>query len=160
MSTVENSDGLLAHIGNPSQNVSGTTSRYANRFTIELTVDYDDLPDDIGGAFHDSDSFIPAGAIIESALLFTDVAWVGGTSINIGTYEKDDTVIDADGIDAAIATAALTAGSVIVCDGAQATNDIVSTTADAYVKVAATGTYTAGKSRLVITVLDPGNTKV
>jgi len=160
MSTVENSDGLLAHIGNPSQNVSGTTSRYGNRYTIEFTVDFDDLPDDIGGAFHDSDSFIPAGAVVESAKLLTDVAWVGGTSIDIGTYEKDDTVIDADGIDAAIATAALTAGSLIVCDGAQASDAIVSTTADAYIKVAATGTYTAGSSRLVITVLDAGDIKV
>lgn len=155
-----NSDSLLVHVGVPATKNDGATLVKGNQGTIEYTVNFDDFPTTIGGVFTDADSYIPAGSIIRQCLLLTDVAWVGGTNVEIGTYQKSGTVIDADGIDAAILTAALTAGSVIVNDGALAANKLSSATLDSYIGVVLTGTYTAGKSRLIIEYYTPRNLNV
>jgi len=63
---------------------------------------------------------IPAGALIKSATLIVDEAFdstSGTTTINIGLSELDGTVVDADGIDAAVAWDAA-AGTVVLCNGA------------------------------------------
>ena len=60
-------------------------------------------------------------------------------------------MIDADGIDAAVAAAAMSSvGETVLCDGAlvQATAGIGS--AAGQLVVAATGTYTAGEARVII----------
>jgi hypothetical protein len=152
MTSFTNSDGLFVHVGAPDTKNDGATSIFGNKGTIEYTVNFNDFP---GVTFTDADSYIPAGSIITSCLLLTDVAWVGGTNVEIGTYQKSGTAIDADGIDAAILTAALTAGSVIVNDGALAANKLSSATLDSYIGVVLTGTYTAGKSRLIIEYYTP-----
>lgn len=113
---------------------------------IEWKFSYDDLPADDDG--NDMLAYIPANSFIEAAYLKVDVAWAGGTSIDIGLAQKDGTVIDADGIDAAVATAALTANAVIDCDGALVGASVG--TADAVLEVGATGTYTAGEATLVV----------
>lgn len=152
MTSFTNSDGLLVHVGAPDTKNDGATSIFGNKGTIEYTVNFDDFP---GVTFTDADSYIPKNSIILSCLLLTDVAWVGGTSLTVGTYQKDGTAIDADGIDAAIATAALTIGSVIVCDGALAANKLSSATLDSYVGASTSGTFSAGKSRLIIEYYTP-----
>lgn len=95
---------------------------------------------------------IPANAQIVSSKLFVLDAWVGGTQLDIGLVKKSDgTTIDADGLDAAVLTAALTAGAIIEGDGALIG---ASVGADAGVlEVAATGTYTAGSAKLILTYI-------
>lgn len=113
---------------------------------IEWKFSYDDLPADDDG--NDMLAYIPANSFIEAAYLKVDTAWAGGTSIDVGLAQKDGTVIDADGIDAAVATASLTADAVIDCDGALVGASVG--TADAVLEVTATGTYTAGEATLVV----------
>lgn len=116
--------------------------------TAEWTFSFDDLPvasnDTLGVS-------IPAYAKITSAHLEVLTAFAGGTSYNIGLYTAAGVAIDADGIDAAVATAAIDArGDVVVCDGALV-NGVLSIGGTAgKLTVAATGTYTAGKARLVV----------
>lgn len=121
------------------KSTSGTTKE------LEVTFTYDSLP--IFGT-GEMESLIPAGAFIKRSELFVIEAFTGGTSYNIGLYTQAGVAIDADGIDAAVATAALTAGAVIKNDGALVGAAIGANAGQ--VVVAATGTYTAGKARLLI----------
>ena len=113
-----------------------------------IEFSYDDLPT------YGTDKAIleiPANAFIVRATLRTLTAFAGGTSYNIGLYESDSTVIDADGIDAAVALTAMDAvGETVICDGA-----LVAATAGiganaGQVVIAATGTYTAGHASLEV----------
>jgi len=116
---------------------------------MSWTFSYDDLPATSTGAL---DALIPADAFIKSAHLHVITAFAGGTSYNIGLYQADGTVIDADGIDAAVATAALTEDAWIVNDGALVGASIGA--AAGKLVVAATGTFTAGKAELVVEYYD------
>lgn len=111
---------------------------------------YNDLPDADDG--NEMVIRFPAGCKIESADLIVGTAWVGGTNLSVGMEQTDGTVIDADGIHAAILTAALTAGSLHVGGGA-----LIGTVADAsndqVVSVTTTGTFTAGTAKLVVKYL-------
>ena len=92
---------------------------------------------------------IPAGALLQSATLIVDVAAVGASAVlDIGTYDLDGAEIDDDGIDAAVATASLTAGAVIACDGA-----LVGTVLAANSRIGLsydTAAFTAGTATLVV----------
>ena len=63
---------------------------------------------------------LPIGARIISAVLKVTEAFTAttATTMNFGLYQPDGTVIDADGIDAAVALTALDANDIIDCDGA------------------------------------------
>lgn len=130
--------------GNPI--TSGTTEEAVWEFS------YDDLPTYSTG---EMEKYIPANAFIKSSHLEVIEAFTGGTSYNFGLYQGDGTVIDADGIDAAVATAALTANAWIVNDGALVGAAVGA--ADGQLTVAATGTFTAGKARLIIEYVKPGS---
>ena len=94
---------------------------------------------------------IPGNARIIKATLRVHVAFAGGTSYNIGLSEPDGTVVDADGIDAAVATAAIDAvGETVLCDGALVDNTAGVGTADVQVTFVATGTFTAGEATLEV----------
>lgn len=96
---------------------------------------------------------IPDNALITSAILFVVDTWTsaGAAVLNIGTEFPDGSVSDADGIDA-IAVASLTAGAVIVCDGAQI--GTANSTNHRQISVNdATATFTAGSARLVLTYI-------
>lgn len=131
-------------------NVSQDEWKQVNEFDLtDLKASTDLFEDELHKA-------IVSGARIKSATLKVTEAAAGGTSINIGTYKRaDGTALDADGIDAAILTAALTAGAFIDCDGAQVGAG-TGLTEDAFVNVVATGTYTAGKFTLVVHYEKPG----
>lgn len=116
---------------------------------VEYVFSYDDLPADDDG--NEMLIRIPADSFIEAAYLKVGTAWAGGTSIDIGLAQTDGTVIDADGIDAAVATASLTANAIIDCDGALVGASVGSN--DAVLEVTASGTYTAGTATLVIEYL-------
>ena len=125
--------------------------------TAEWTFSYDGLPvageDTLGVS-------IPAYAKIVSARLEVLTPFAGGTSYDLGLYTAAGAEIDADGIDSAVATAAIDArGDVVVCNGALVGGTLSVGAADGKLTVAATGTYTAGKARLVVeyTVEKVGN---
>lgn len=96
--------------------------------------------------------FIPAGSVILSAtLIMTDAATSGGSAtLTIGTYNAAGTAIDADGIDATVAVAALGANATVRCDGAHLTTaGYVS--ANAYIgAIYGTAAFTAGTAKLVV----------
>jgi hypothetical protein len=116
--------------------------------SAEWTFTYDALPvagTDIMGVS------IPAYSKITSATLEILTAFAGGTSYDIGLEEEDGTAIDVDGIDAAVALAAIDArGDVVVCNGALVGGVLSTGAAAGKLTVAATGTFTAGKARLVV----------
>lgn len=155
-----NDDGLTIRYGveqaRPPEPTAAQVLKFGAKRQLVLDFSYDELPDvsvdaDNDGTndeYGDWEAFIPAGALITAAYLTVDEAFAGGTSYNFGLYQKDNTVIDADGLDAAVATAALGANAGIVMDGAMIGTGVGAN--DAYVKVAATGTFTAGHAKLVI----------
>lgn len=158
-----NADGLVQYFGtrdveNKRTVVVSDNSLYK---TLSLTFTYDDLPswtqDDTGQVA------IPANSWIKEAYIQTIVPIAGTTPTLTVGLEKDDgdgtkSAIDADGIDAAIAAAALSsAGEVVICDGALVgSSGLVGIGADdGYVVATTGGTVTAGEFRLVITYLPP-----
>lgn len=120
-----------------------------------LVVDVD-LTADISPVANDP--FIPAGSYIKSATAVVTQAAAGGTSVNIGlsslASDGTATAIDADGIDAGVLTAALAANLAVVCNGALVGGTAGVGAANAYVTTAATGTFTAGKFKLVIEYIE------
>lgn len=103
------------------------------------------------------------GAFIKEAYLkvLETFTAAGAATLTIGTADKDGTAIDADGIDASIALAALAAGNVVRCDGAQ----VVSAASgpwlqkDAWVTTTVgTGPFTAGKAVLVVRFIEESKT--
>lgn len=142
-----NADGLyiITHEDQGALNTKGGANHFSRN---ELIVDFDLT--DLSVTPSPLDAFIPAGSFITAAYIVVTEAAAGGTSVNFGLYQQDGTVIDADGIDAAVATAALGATSAVVCDGALVGGTAQVGSNDAYFGAAATGTYTAGKGKLVI----------
>lgn len=118
----------------------------AGNFPAE-TSDLDN--DGTNDGWNDGDPYIPAGSLITGAWVIVETAFTGGTNIDIGLSQRDGTVIDDDGIDQAILTAALAANLAVVCDGALVGSTAL-VTSDAFIKVIETGTYAAGKAKLVI----------
>lgn len=171
-----NSDGLTRHYG--PQTTSPTKYQVVNigGGVKQLVIDmaYNDLPDydaDASGgttpdSFSDAIPYIPAGSIIKSAVCITVTDWATSTSatLDIGTYNKAGTAIDADGIFDGLAAASLDAGDVAFGNGVDVADGlgggtfdgaVISTTANAYVKaIVTTGSFTTGKSRLVIEYIE------
>ena len=113
---------------------------------LVLEFDFDKLNSaDAGGAAGDNLILdIPADAYIKSSVLFVTEAFVGGTSLTVGSEA------DADGLHTAaqLATANLTEDAVLV--GAGALVGAAWDSAPSTVEIAASGTFTAGKARLVV----------
>lgn len=147
-----NNDGLLVRFG-PNAGVrgakAGVTRGAGKHRELVLTVDLAgpartvfsaDLNNDgtVDG-FTGLDTPIPAGALILSQRLRTLVTPAGGTNFSVGTFQKNGTADNAAGL-------RTTAGA----DGAQVNTQL---SADRYVTVTTTGTYTAGKVQIVINYL-------
>lgn len=103
--------------------------------------------------FNSGDAMIPAGAVVVSCKMIFSEAAAGGTSIIVGGYQLDGTAIDDNGFVTATLTAAMTKGAMIVNAGADI-GVFVSDTLDSYIGIAATGTFTAGKGRLILEYID------
>ena len=118
-----NSDGLVVGFGTRSveQTASSKVSLGGQRQQIVMNVKLSDLADTLDTNDLVNAPVIPAGAVLESAKLFVVDAAVGATAVlDLGIAKAvDSTDIDDDGIDVAIATATLTDGAVIACDGAK-----------------------------------------
>lgn len=98
---------------------------------------------------------IPNGALITSAELIVETAFVGATAtLDLGLYNSAGAAVDADGIDAAIAVTAIDAlNDTIACDGADI-GTLVATTGGVYVGASYnTAAFTAGKASLVVSYI-------
>ena len=144
----ENSAGLGVrnHYGPKAiKDFGGQVSTSGMEKELSIVFDWDDLP---VVSLLDMEPQIPAGSYIKSAQLEVLEAMTGTLGTwDIGLYEPDGTVVDLDGIDVAVAQAALVADAWIACDGALIGTGIG---VDSQVVVAEGGTVTAGKARLII----------
>lgn len=149
-------------------------STYGNYVEIEYRFTWDNLP--AWSAANANDATIPripAYAVIESAVLLVEDPFVGGTSLEVGTYlAAAGTAVDADGIiPAAVGVIANlnAAGEGVYGTGAQvlaaqynaggsAPTGIIAATntvgaAPVVVGVVADGSFTAGRARLIVRYL-------
>lgn len=162
MSQWTNDDGLSIRFEGdqaaPSTPSAPVVNTLGNKRQMVIDINYDNLPaettdldnDGTNDGWSGADPYIPAGSFITQAVLIVETAFAGGTSYNFGLSQIDGTVIDADGLDAAVATADIAANKAVVMNGALVGGTATTGAADAYLKVAATGTFTAGKAKLVI----------
>lgn len=101
-----------------------------------------------------TDASIPAGSYITSASLVVKTAAAGGTNVTIGLINAAGADIDADGIDATVATADLAANKAVACNGALVGGTATIGAADGYIDIDVTGTFTAGELLLVIEYIE------
>ena len=149
-----NQDGLLVRYGTDqgkrgSKGGVTTDTTKVNEFVLELSLagpartiySTDRNNDGTVDGFSGLDTAIPAGAKVLSADVIPLVAPAGGTSYTVGTFALDGTAVDADGI----------------LDSTGAEGALVGTalSSAAYVTAVTTGTYTAGKVKVVIRYLIP-----
>lgn len=145
-----NSDGLEVRFNGPEAGQTGAGVE-TDGAVKELVLNITDMSTNITAAADSHEAFIPAGSFIVDAYLKVTTAMAGTSgTLTIGLAEKDGTVIDADGIDVAIAQADLAAGKAVVCDGALVRGTATVGSANAYVYTAKGGTVTAGAGKLVI----------
>lgn len=138
-----------------------------NSKEIEYNFTYDNLP--AWSASNAADAVNPSiapYALIESAYLYVEEVFAGGTALEVGTFEAvAGTAVDADGlIPAAVGVLANldAAGDIVYGTGAQIANGkevgatgIISAAGTTgavavVIGVVATGTFTAGRARLVV----------
>lgn len=147
-----NSDGLEVRFKNPEAGATG--AELVGGAIKELVVDFD-FATAITAAADGHESFIPAGSYILSATLIVTSAMTGTSgTLTIGLAQKDGTVIDADGIDAAVAQATLIASAVVKCDGALAGGTAAIGSANGYIYTSLGGTVTGGRGKLVIEYIE------
>ena len=152
MTIYTNNDGLKESFGIPGTSEGGAIHTSGAVKELKILVDVVNGTPEAAAKGGDA-SFVLANSHIVSSVLKVTEAFVGGTSLTLGYGNKAGTAIDADGIDAAIATSALNAvGKSVVCDGALAEGVTVGA-ADAYPTSATAGTYTAGKAELYISYI-------
>lgn len=146
-----NDDGLVIYFGvrDVEDKRPGVIADNNEYKTLVLDFTYDDLP--VAVASDAGVNYIPAGATVIDAVLRVTTAWVGGTSLAIGTEELDGSDIDADGLvtAAAGATANLTLGTALTGTGADI-GEAPHATVDSYILGVTIGTFTAGAASLVV----------
>jgi len=161
--TFLNADGLTIGFGTHSAdndivavNAEGNTKIYQVEITGVDLVDTFALTD-----IKPQDTRIPRGSIIKSASLQVITAFTsaGAPTLDLGLFGTA-VVDDADGIDAAIALAAIDAvGEIVICNGALVGGTVpVGATADTDVFIAPSRnvtTYTAGVAILKVEVVLP-----
>lgn len=123
MGTWTNADGLYIKFGvdEATQHKAGEYANdVAGLHVVEVEVNAADLAAVASQTIFSDTSYLPSNAFIESATFKVETAFAGATAtLDFGLVRKNRTTeIDYDGIDAAIAVAALTAGATINCDGA------------------------------------------
>jgi hypothetical protein len=104
-----------------------------------------------------NDAFIPAGSYITKASLVVTTAFTSGGSatLGVGLQEADGTIIDADGIDAAVAVADLAVNKAVVCNGALVGGTATVGADNSYLSlVYGTAAFTAGAAKLVIEYIE------
>jgi hypothetical protein len=111
--------------------------------------------------FHTGDIYLPANASVLRVTLVASEVAVGGTSITLGTFGLTGTAISANSL--ITATEGVLANLNTIGGRTYGAGALVSTsvdtagvgTADAYIALTASGTFTAGKGRILIEYIDP-----
>lgn len=127
----------------------GVTSAEEKTFIYRIT-DATQLGDTDTAAVPGDVPYIPAGAVIKDAYLKVGTAFTSGGSavLDLGFKQAAGTNIDDDGIDAAVAVAALTANTAITSDGALIGTRLAN---DSYIMATYdTAAFTAGDAVLVV----------
>ena len=151
--TWTNEDGLSVGFGpRDSLNDNGAVVETTGNVEVfQMNLHWDELPAAPGTAPLSKSIPLPANAVINDAKLQVLDAFTSGgsTTLTIGLVDAAGAAIDADGIDATVAKAALSAGATIACDGALVGADVGS--AAAYISTTtASGPWTAGEAVLTI----------
>lgn len=153
-----NADGLeVLTAGEQGTAAKRGTSLSSQKKSLVMNITGTEVPSSVATP-QDHDAFIPAGSYITSASLIVSTAFTSGGSatLTIGTYQQDGTVVDADGIDATIALAAIGADKAVACDGAAVGGTATVGGADVYVEaIYGTAAFTAGEAKLVIEYIEP-----
>lgn len=154
MGTWTNSDGLYIKYGvdAATQHKVGEYEDAGGLHVFEAQIDYSDLSAFGTTKILSDTAYFPSNAYIESAVLEVETAFTSGGSatLTLGLIRKDrSTAIDADGIDATVAVAALTAGATIACDGALIGTRL--SNVGLLTALVGTANFTAGKAYLRIT---------
>ncbi len=153
-----NADGLeILTAGEQGTAAKRGTSLSSQKKALVMTITGTEVPSSVATP-QDHDAFIPAGSYITGAHLIVTAAFTSGGSatLTIGTYQQDGTVVDADGIDATIALAALAANKAVACDGAAVGGADTVGANDVYVEaIYGTAAMTAGEAKLVIEYIEP-----
>ena len=172
-----NADGLQVKFANYWANKTNFVNRPrvvdTSGMIKQMVIDYDlvvpagvqysaDLNNDgTADGFDLMDTYLPARASVLRTILLVTEAAAGGTSISLGTFQQNGTAISA--------TSLITATEGVLANldtvgartyGAGALNASAVETAsvganDAYVGLTVTGTFTAGKGKIIIEYIEP-----
>ena len=175
----ENADGLTVKFGsyykdptNFANRSKGLSILGANK-QIEMDIDLSLIPTGTvsyttdllnAGAltgFNSGDVRLPANASVKEVVLVMSVAAAGGTSFVVGTFQQAGTVVSANSL--ITATEGVLANVNAIGKRIYGAGALVSTAAgtagvgvsNAYIGVTTTGTFTAGKGRLILIYVDP-----
>ena len=153
-----NADGLeVLTAGEQGTAAKRGTSLSSQKKALVMNITGTEVPSSVATP-QDHDAFIPAGSYITSASLIVTTAFTSGGSatLTIGTYTQAGAAVDADGIDAAIALAAIGADKAVACDAAAVGGTATVGGADVYVEaIYGTAAFTAGEAKLVIEYIEP-----
>lgn len=157
-----NPDGLIQYFGpRYTENNIAQTSHPANgEKVLQVYVRGEDIPASVADAAtlaaDPRAAYIPAGAYLVSAVFLVDEAFDSAgdaATLDIGLTSLAGVVTDMNGIDAAVAEAALAAGADIASDGA-----LIGTKMAGNVRVVfgyGTEAFTSGSGRLVLKFVEP-----
>lgn len=175
----QNADGLQVRFGSDWKEAALRTNRPGTLSTagavkqLEIDVDLKQIPaggvlytadlnnDGTRDGFYSGDVRLPAHSSVLRATLIMGEAAAGGTSITVGTYLASGSAVAATGL--ITATEGVLANMNAAGKRVYGAGSLVSATAgtggvgaaDVYIGIGATGTFTAGKGRLVIEYVDP-----
>lgn len=174
-----NEDGLTVkfpdYYKNPANFVNRPRQLNTSGLVKEIVIDYDlallgangvsytsDLNNDgTRDGFNTGDVYLPARSSVLRVIVIPTEAAAGGTSITLGTFGLTGTAISANSLITATEGAIAnldTVGARTYGNGAlvAATAETASVGAnDAYLALTASGTFTAGKGRILIEYIDP-----
>jgi len=173
-----NADGLQVRFGSDwssnglRRNRPGTLSTMGAEKQIEVDVVFKTLASGVTGysadlnndgtndGFYNGDVKIPANSKITAVQYVAGETAVGGTAFTVGLYQLNGTAINATGLITATegVVANMTVGKIITGAGTLASTTSGSTSVgatDAYIGITPTGTFTAGRGRLIIRYIDP-----
>ena len=155
-----NDDGLFVRFGTEKTEVTlgGESSTDGMERKITVDLNYNDFGAVAAEKIVEG-VVIPDGAVLKSAEIHVSTAFTSGGSatLTLGLIDTDrSTAYDADGIDATVAVAALSAGATITCDGA-VVGTLISNSGTNVMPTVTVGTaaFTAGEGKLEITYYIP-----
>lgn len=127
--------------------------------TVSYTTDLNN--DGTKDGFNLGDAYLPANASVLRATIVSQDAAAGGTSFTVGTYTIAGAAISATGLVTATegvlanvnAAGKRTFGAGALVAAAAGTAGVG--TADAFIGISTTGTFTSGRGRLIIEYIDP-----